>query len=111
MTGCNSSSEARSISDQPLASSARSKGPRMAMPKRDGAFEIRPGGPRAEANSPDAEGELFELPLLTVWHQPQENRMNYIDGFVATVATANKQGYLDYARKVAQVFEEHGALQ
>jgi uncharacterized protein YbaA (DUF1428 family) len=37
--------------------------------------------------------------------------MSYIDGFVATVYTANKQGFLDYARNVAQVFKEHGALQ
>ena len=37
--------------------------------------------------------------------------MSYIDGLVAAVATANKQAYLDHARKAAQVFKDHGALQ
>src|SRR3569623_620501 len=30
---------------------------------------------------------------------------------VAAVATANKQAYLEHARKAAQVFKDHGALQ
>ncbi len=37
--------------------------------------------------------------------------MSYIDGFVAAVATANKQTYLDHAKTAAQVFKEYGALQ
>ena len=36
--------------------------------------------------------------------------MNYIDGFVAAVPTANKAAYLDHARLAATVFKEHGAL-
>ena len=37
--------------------------------------------------------------------------MNYIDGFVAAVATANKQTYLEHAKSAAKVFKEYGALQ
>lgn len=35
--------------------------------------------------------------------------MTYVDGFVAAVPTANKQAYLDHARKAAAIFKEHGA--
>ncbi|AEG91310.1 DUF1428 domain-containing protein [Ramlibacter tataouinensis] len=37
--------------------------------------------------------------------------MNYIDGFVAAVPTANRQLYLEHVRMAAQVFKDHGALQ
>ncbi len=36
--------------------------------------------------------------------------MNYVDGFVAAVPTANKAAYLEHARLAATVFKEHGAL-
>ena len=36
--------------------------------------------------------------------------MNYVDGFVAAVPTANKPAYLEHARLAATVFKEHGAL-
>jgi uncharacterized protein YbaA (DUF1428 family) len=36
--------------------------------------------------------------------------MNYIDGFVVAVPTANRSTYLDHAKAAAQVFKEHGAL-
>ena len=37
--------------------------------------------------------------------------MNYIDGYVIAVPTANKQAYLEQARKAAQMFKDFGALQ
>jgi uncharacterized protein YbaA (DUF1428 family) len=37
--------------------------------------------------------------------------MNYIDGFVAAVPTANRDKYRSHAEKAAAVFKEHGALQ
>ena len=37
--------------------------------------------------------------------------MSYVDGFVAAVPTANKDAYLDHARKAAEVFREYGATQ
>lgn len=36
--------------------------------------------------------------------------MNYIDGFVAAVPTANRAAYLRHAQMAAAVFKEHGAL-
>ena len=36
--------------------------------------------------------------------------MDYIDGFVAAVPTANREAYLTHARKAAAVFKAHGAL-
>jgi uncharacterized protein YbaA (DUF1428 family) len=36
--------------------------------------------------------------------------MNYIDGFVAAVPTANKETYRAFAEKMAVVFKKHGAL-
>lgn len=36
--------------------------------------------------------------------------MNYVDGFVAAVPTANKEKYLKHAQDAAPVFREHGAL-
>ncbi|GHA21157.1 hypothetical protein GCM10008090_33900 [Arenicella chitinivorans] len=36
--------------------------------------------------------------------------MNYIDGFVAAVPVKNKDAYLAHAKKAADVFMEHGAL-
>ena len=36
--------------------------------------------------------------------------MNYVDGFVAAVPTANRAAYLEHARLAASVFKEHGAL-
>jgi uncharacterized protein YbaA (DUF1428 family) len=36
--------------------------------------------------------------------------MAYVDGFVAAVPTANRETYLDYARKFDALFIAHGAL-
>ena len=36
--------------------------------------------------------------------------MNYVDGFVAAVPTANKAAYLEHARLAATVFKEQGAF-
>lgn len=36
--------------------------------------------------------------------------MNYVDGFVAAVPTANKDAYAQHARRAAAIFKEHGAL-
>lgn len=36
--------------------------------------------------------------------------MNYVDGFVAAVPTANRAACLEHARLAATVFKEHGAL-
>ena len=36
--------------------------------------------------------------------------MNYIDGFVAAVPTANRDAYLKHAADAAPVFKEYGAL-
>ena len=36
--------------------------------------------------------------------------MNYIDGFVAAVPTANRDAYRKHATQAAAVFKEHGAL-
>jgi uncharacterized protein YbaA (DUF1428 family) len=37
--------------------------------------------------------------------------MNYVDGFVAAVPTANRDKFLRHAQEGALVFKEHGALQ
>ena len=37
--------------------------------------------------------------------------MNYVDGFVAAVPTANRDKFLRHAQDAAVVFKEHGALQ
>ena len=34
----------------------------------------------------------------------------YVDGFVATVPSANKDEFIEHARAAAVVFKEHGAL-
>jgi uncharacterized protein YbaA (DUF1428 family) len=36
--------------------------------------------------------------------------MNYIDGFVAAVPSANREAYRKHAEAAAPVFKEHGAL-
>lgn len=36
--------------------------------------------------------------------------MNYIDGYVAAVPTANREAYRAFAEKIALVFKKHGAL-
>jgi uncharacterized protein YbaA (DUF1428 family) len=36
--------------------------------------------------------------------------MNYIDGFVAAVPTANREAYRRHAAEAAKVFKENGAL-
>jgi len=36
--------------------------------------------------------------------------MNYIDGVVAAVPTANKDTFVQHARLAAAIFKEHGAL-
>ena len=37
--------------------------------------------------------------------------MNYVDGFVVPVPTANREIYLRHAQAAAAVFKEHGALE
>ncbi len=37
--------------------------------------------------------------------------MNYVDGFVAAVPTANRERFRQHAQEAAAVFREHGALQ
>lgn len=37
--------------------------------------------------------------------------MNYVDGFVVAVPKANKEKYIEHAKKAGLVFKEHGALQ
>jgi uncharacterized protein YbaA (DUF1428 family) len=37
--------------------------------------------------------------------------MNYVDGFVAAVPTANRETYRKHAEVAAALFKEHGALQ
>ncbi len=34
--------------------------------------------------------------------------MNYVDGFVSAVPTADREKYLRYARQADTVFKEHG---
>ena len=36
--------------------------------------------------------------------------MNYVDGFVAAVATANREAYRQHAETVAGLFKKYGAL-
>lgn len=36
--------------------------------------------------------------------------MNYVDGFVAAVPTANREAYLNHAERAAALFKEFGAL-
>ena len=36
--------------------------------------------------------------------------MEYIEGLVAAVPTANKEQYIEHARAAAAVFKEHGAI-
>ncbi|MEO9970162.1 MAG: DUF1428 domain-containing protein [Hyphomonadaceae bacterium] len=36
--------------------------------------------------------------------------MSYVDGFVVAVPAANKQAYLEFARKSVPVFKKYGAL-
>jgi len=36
--------------------------------------------------------------------------MNYVDGFVVAVPTADKETYRAYCQRMAAVFREHGAL-
>jgi uncharacterized protein YbaA (DUF1428 family) len=43
--------------------------------------------------------------------QQRRFRMNYVDGFVAAVPTANREKYLQHAQKAAVAFKEYGALQ
>jgi uncharacterized protein YbaA (DUF1428 family) len=40
----------------------------------------------------------------------KEKRMDYVDGFVAAVPTANLELYTRHAQTAAGVFKEHGAL-
>ncbi len=37
--------------------------------------------------------------------------MNYVDGFVAAVLTANREVYRKFAQDASAIFKEHGALQ
>jgi uncharacterized protein YbaA (DUF1428 family) len=41
---------------------------------------------------------------------PKEKLMNYVDGFVIAVPTANRDSYLALAQMAAEVFKAHGAL-
>ena len=36
--------------------------------------------------------------------------MNYVDGFICAVPTANKDAYIEHAKKYALIFKEYGAL-
>ena len=36
--------------------------------------------------------------------------MNYVDGYVAAVPTANREAYREFAEKIALIFKQHGAL-
>lgn len=36
--------------------------------------------------------------------------MNYVDGFVLAVPTANREAYLEHAKLTASIFKEYGAL-
>jgi uncharacterized protein YbaA (DUF1428 family) len=36
--------------------------------------------------------------------------MNYVDGFVAAVPTANREAFRKHAAEAAPIFKEHGAL-
>lgn len=36
--------------------------------------------------------------------------MNYVDGFVAAVATADKETYKKFALKATEIFKDHGAI-
>jgi len=36
--------------------------------------------------------------------------MNYVDGFLAAVPTANREAFLAHAKTAAAIFKEHGAL-
>ena len=36
--------------------------------------------------------------------------MNYVDGFVAAVPTANRDNYRKHAEQAAEVFKSHGAI-
>src|SRR5580704_9874707 len=40
----------------------------------------------------------------------KEKAMNYVDGFVCAVPTANREKYRRHAEAAAQVFKERGAL-
>src|ERR1700760_4566516 len=37
--------------------------------------------------------------------------MSYVDGFIAAVPTANREGFLRHAKALATVFKEFGALE
>lgn len=36
--------------------------------------------------------------------------MNYIDGMICAVPTADRETYIEHARKAGEVFKKHGAL-
>ena len=36
--------------------------------------------------------------------------MSYVDGFLAAVPAANREAYITFATKAAEVFKDHGAL-
>jgi uncharacterized protein YbaA (DUF1428 family) len=44
------------------------------------------------------------------FNRDKEQDMNYVDGFVAAVPTANREAYRKHAEKAVPVFKEHGAL-
>jgi uncharacterized protein YbaA (DUF1428 family) len=83
----------------------------------------RPGGQRAEPDSerPVTLRELLGKKLdLGVGSPPggssfgrneqKEAAMSYVDGFVIPVPKAKIEAYKAFARKAAEVWEEHGAL-
>jgi hypothetical protein len=45
-------------------------------------------------------------------NQPSQGEgvMNYVDGFVAAVPTANREAFRKHAEAAAQVFKDYGAL-
>jgi uncharacterized protein YbaA (DUF1428 family) len=54
----------------------------------------------------------YEAPTRgrTDWSTHRSNNMPYIDGFVIAVPTANKQTFIEHARKLDPIFLELGAL-
>jgi uncharacterized protein YbaA (DUF1428 family) len=49
-------------------------------------------------------------PKWPIPHTERRSILNYIDGFVAAVPTANRERYKKHAEEAAVVFKEYGAL-
>ena len=77
--------------------------PRLAL-RTERSYEFDP--PVDERTLDDATAALAVFP------QPRtgDSMMDYVDGFVAAVPTANREAYLKHAEAAAVVFKEFGAL-